>query len=261
MSIEASTSREFRALGERLLEAARRLEEGSPHRDADPTWDLTRAVSAYINEAPAYDYRLAMALRSENEAAAKEHPFGRLILHLLTMSKAWTGSAVQLEEAGVALGLSAQINTELLHVRHWFSRGISAAGALAYVGEDGDIHLVRHPWFSLAGRTAPTLPVRNGTRSAASPKRSRRSMVRARGIDPEICIYCLSAPFEEIEHFVPRSRGGTNDLSNLFPSCIECNRGRGTGKHDKDPWEWLATVHPRRLAYFQEFFGVEPIDN
>jgi len=32
----------------------------------------------------------------------------------------------------------------------------------------------------------------------------------------------------EVEHSVPKSKGGTDHLNNLFPSCIRCNRGKGT---------------------------------
>jgi hypothetical protein len=30
----------------------------------------------------------------------------------------------------------------------------------------------------------------------------------------------------EVEHSVPRSRGGTNHLNNLYPACITCNRNK-----------------------------------
>ncbi len=236
------------------------MDSGSPLRDVDPTWDLVRAVSALLNENPAYEARLSMALRGEHEKAASEHPLGALILHVLTLGKSWTGSAEELAEVGEGLGLAVVVDVEMLRVRHWFTRGISAAGAHAYIGKDGTVHLVRHQWFSLVGRVAPKLPVDNG--SAPRPVRSLlRGAWSSQGIDPDACIYCLAAPFQEIEHFVPRSRGGTNDLSNLFPSCIKCNRGRSTGKWDKDPWEWLASVHPQRIPYFQSMFGITPDDN
>ena len=31
----------------------------------------------------------------------------------------------------------------------------------------------------------------------------------------------------EIEHSVPRCKGGTNHANNLFPACISCNRSKG----------------------------------
>ena len=42
------------------------------------------------------------------------------------------------------------------------------------------------------------------------------------------CVYCrcTNVPFE-IDHVVPRSRGGTNRISNLVLSCHECNDAKG----------------------------------
>jgi len=31
----------------------------------------------------------------------------------------------------------------------------------------------------------------------------------------------------EVDHSIPKSRGGTNHLNNLVPSCIPCNRDKG----------------------------------
>lgn len=53
------------------------------------------------------------------------------------------------------------------------------------------------------------------------------------------CLYC-GAKIKwretqwEIDHFIPVSRGGTNDPSNIVVACMPCNRS----KHDKMPWEW-----------------------
>ena len=32
----------------------------------------------------------------------------------------------------------------------------------------------------------------------------------------------------EVEHSVPRAKGGTNHLNNLFASCVTCNRSKGS---------------------------------
>lgn len=68
----------------------------------------------------------------------------------------------------------------------------------------------------------------------------------ARGIDPHVCIYCLDAPASDIEHVMPKALGGSDDFSNLAPSCLACNRGPG-GKHDTHPIDWLTVSHPERL--------------
>jgi 5-methylcytosine-specific restriction endonuclease McrA len=36
------------------------------------------------------------------------------------------------------------------------------------------------------------------------------------------CTYC-GGPYEHVDHVVPRRRGGTDDPTNLMPSCLPCN--------------------------------------
>lgn len=43
-----------------------------------------------------------------------------------------------------------------------------------------------------------------------------------------LCAYCRKAPYEHLDHDTPISRGGTNDISNLLPSCATCNLKKGT---------------------------------
>lgn len=43
------------------------------------------------------------------------------------------------------------------------------------------------------------------------------------------CVYCGSFPPAvtlEVDHLVPRSRGGSDHISNLVASCYECNHGK-----------------------------------
>lgn len=53
------------------------------------------------------------------------------------------------------------------------------------------------------------------------------------------CCYCgeQTQPFNtfSVDHFMPRSRGGTHQLPNLLPSCVRCNGA----KRDRIPEEWL----------------------
>lgn len=45
------------------------------------------------------------------------------------------------------------------------------------------------------------------------------------------CWYCGAAlallTSWEVEHQIPLSRGGSNELYNLVPSCVTCNRSKG----------------------------------
>lgn len=50
------------------------------------------------------------------------------------------------------------------------------------------------------------------------------------------CAYCGDPDGTTIDHVIPRSKGGTDDLENLRPACRTCNTSKGT----KDVDEWLA---------------------
>jgi 5-methylcytosine-specific restriction endonuclease McrA len=62
-----------------------------------------------------------------------------------------------------------------------------------------------------------------------------RKAVLAR--DGEVCSYCgtTAGPFD-VDHVVPRSRGGTNSADNLVVACAPCNRSKGA----RTPEEWRA---------------------
>lgn len=53
--------------------------------------------------------------------------------------------------------------------------------------------------------------------------------------DKFTCVYCgdKHGPFE-VDHVMPRSRGGTNQETNLVCACRTCNRS----KKDRTPEEW-----------------------
>lgn len=50
----------------------------------------------------------------------------------------------------------------------------------------------------------------------------------------ESCVYCKGGEFEELDHYVPISKGGPHTLANVRPSCVSCNRS----KHNVDPEEF-----------------------
>ncbi len=58
------------------------------------------------------------------------------------------------------------------------------------------------------------------------------------------CAYCGGEGPLEIEHRVPLSRGGTNDISNIVPACRGCN----ARKHDKTDEEFRAATGRLRVS-------------
>ncbi len=59
--------------------------------------------------------------------------------------------------------------------------------------------------------------------------------IRAAGV-PE-CAYCGSRESLTIDHYIPRSRGGSNERENLRVACYACNQDKG----DQMPEVWLAS--------------------
>ena len=82
--------------------------------------------------------------------------------------------------------------------------------------------------YRLDKGTASKEPTTSEHRSVSKPK---RFAVFER--DKFTCQYCgRSAPnvILEVDHIIPLSGGGNNDIGNLVTSCEECNRGKGSKK-------------------------------
>jgi 5-methylcytosine-specific restriction endonuclease McrA len=56
------------------------------------------------------------------------------------------------------------------------------------------------------------------SRLAANQEAMREMLLRQIGFKPDVVL--------EVDHVVPRSRGGTDDPDNLITSCQDCNRGK-----------------------------------
>ena len=44
------------------------------------------------------------------------------------------------------------------------------------------------------------------------------------------CTYCGASPAAGVDHVVPFAKGGSNELDNLAPSCLSCNRRKFTNE-------------------------------
>lgn len=71
-------------------------------------------------------------------------------------------------------------------------------------------------------------------------KRARRERVFER--DGYRCVACGATEDLTIDHRVPRSRGGSNHISNLQTMCAPCNNGKG----DRLPGEPFKPKRRRR---------------
>jgi hypothetical protein len=83
---------------------------------------------------------------------------------------------------------------------------------------------------------------------------------RVRQAARDRCGYCLShqryllGPLE-IEHFVPRVRGGTDDEENLWLACARCNRFKAGQTEGRDPLtgERCPLYNPRVQSWREHF--------
>lgn len=88
--------------------------------------------------------------------------------------------------------------------------------------------------------------------AARNGYRARQAGVEGRTLTPEECAtiltafghrcaYCGADGRVTIDHAVPLSRGGPDDLANVLPACKPCNGS----KHRRTPLEWFLSDAPR----------------
>jgi len=92
----------------------------------------------------------------------------------------------------------------------------------------------------------------------------RRRQVRFLLRHNTLCTYCLcemnrtpgDARQLTVDHWVPRSAGGSNRLANLVLACATCNRRKGS----RSAFEYLASpeLFARMLTIAQEKIAREP---
>jgi 5-methylcytosine-specific restriction endonuclease McrA len=86
-----------------------------------------------------------------------------------------------------------------------------------------------------------------------------RTRVRERAHNA--CEYCLlhqnDSPLAalHVEHIIPKTHGGSDDLDNLALACIDCNLHKGTNLTGIDPQTSKITelFHPRRQLWDEHF--------
>jgi 5-methylcytosine-specific restriction endonuclease McrA len=143
---------------------------------------------------------------------------------------------------------SGGANAEFIHVAEAMERGDDAWRMFSLVREmedDGqsphDIGVavvrcadsIKEDWLKeYSGPVTPD-PYRTRLGLSASAWRKLREAVFDR--DGVACTYCGSPDNITVDHAIPLTRGGTNDLENLTPACKPCNSSKG----NKLVSEWL----------------------
>lgn len=58
-------------------------------------------------------------------------------------------------------------------------------------------------------------------------KKAHKKKKQVRKLYGKLCYICRDKMADTIDHVVPLSKGGTNDLGNLRPACYDCNWQKG----------------------------------
>ena len=88
---------------------------------------------------------------------------------------------------------------------------------------------------------------RSGTAATLTFVEWRRTMAHFAGL----CAYCEAAPVQEMDHFVPRSRGGGTTPGNCLPACARCNLRKNDLMPAHLPALFGADTIARLIAYLR----------
>lgn len=84
--------------------------------------------------------------------------------------------------------------------------------------------------------TTTTVEVSVSTSDSSMKETARRKAVHKKS--KGLCTYChkrLKVSQTTIDHIIPRSKGGSNTMSNLAACCYNCNQAKG----DRTVAEWI----------------------
>ena len=80
---------------------------------------------------------------------------------------------------------------------------------------------------------------------------SKDEWVSVGQINDGMCVYCGNEAIA-IDHFIPISKGGRNEVGNLVPACTSCNSKKGAS----DPNEWvMGNFSKERLDCIKEILN------
>jgi 5-methylcytosine-specific restriction endonuclease McrA len=77
--------------------------------------------------------------------------------------------------------------------------------------------------------------------------RANRSRIYKR--DGYECVYCGSKKELTLDHVLPKSRGGTNEWTNLVTSCMKCNRKKADRTPDEAKMNMKSKPYIPQIMY------------
>jgi 5-methylcytosine-specific restriction endonuclease McrA len=75
--------------------------------------------------------------------------------------------------------------------------------------------------------------------------------------DNHTCVYCGSTKNLTLDHVIPRSRGGTNEWTNLVTSCFNCNLKKGNRTPEEA--KMVLSHKPYKPDYVSAYFQYDKI--
>lgn len=66
-----------------------------------------------------------------------------------------------------------------------------------------------------------------------------------------LCAYCQERPNEQLEHFIPRSKGGKTHVGNCLPACVICNKK----KNNHTGTFFIAMFGEERIEYLKQYLA------
>lgn len=86
-------------------------------------------------------------------------------------------------------------------------------------------------------------------------KESRRKNIKA---NMKKCVYCLATENLTIDHKVPKSQGGKDDIKNLQCLCMRCNGIKSSLSHNQVRYiaRWIYQVNKKRAEKGKRPLGV-----
>jgi 5-methylcytosine-specific restriction endonuclease McrA len=83
-------------------------------------------------------------------------------------------------------------------------------------------------------------------RPLKQPKKPKKKATKAKR-----CKYCKSEENLTIDHKIPKSKGGTNEKSNLQTLCMTCNGTKSdmTDKQIRNFFKWFLSVQQSRINH------------
>lgn len=113
-------------------------------------------------------------------------------------------------------------------------RGQQRAAYAALPERRGRIHAYGKAWAAANRETVRSHRIVNEGRRRARKRQAGvlrvtdSDIARLAGRHSGRCAYCVTRPWEHLDHVIPIARGGRHSIGNLLPACQPCNQSKNS---------------------------------